>query len=90
MFPQHSVVAVEIVVVALDRENQILAVALRPTEVVAEHDGRDVADDLRSLSGEGLSLNAIARRLNEQDVRTARGGTWTATAVRRALDRLAG
>lgn len=51
---------------------------------------QDVADDLRSLSGEGLSLNAIARRLNEQDVRTARGGTWTATAVRRALDRLAG
>jgi len=49
---------------------------------------QDVADDLRALSGEGLSLNAIARRLNEQDVRTARGGSWTATAVRRALGRL--
>jgi DNA invertase Pin-like site-specific DNA recombinase len=49
---------------------------------------QDVADDLRALSSEGLSLNAIARRLNEGDVRPPRGGTWTATAVRRALLRL--
>jgi DNA invertase Pin-like site-specific DNA recombinase len=48
----------------------------------------DVADDLRELVAEGLSLNAIARRLNGMDVKTSRGGSWTATAVRRALGRL--
>lgn len=48
----------------------------------------DVADDLRQLASEGLSLRAIARRLNEQDVRTSRGASWTATAVKRALARI--
>jgi DNA invertase Pin-like site-specific DNA recombinase len=48
----------------------------------------DIADDLRSLSLEGLSLNGIARRLNDQEVKASRGGAWTATAVRRALARL--
>ncbi len=49
----------------------------------------DIADDLRSLSAEGLSLNAMARKLNQQEIKTARDSTWTATAVKRALDRLA-
>lgn len=49
---------------------------------------RDVADDLRALAAEGLSLNAMAKRLNEQGVTAARGGQWTATGVRRALSRL--
>jgi DNA invertase Pin-like site-specific DNA recombinase len=49
---------------------------------------RDVADDLRGLAAEGLSLNAMARRLNSQDVKASRGGSWTATAVRRALAQL--
>ncbi len=49
----------------------------------------DIADDLCSLAAEGLSLNAMARKLNQQEIKTARGSTWTATAVKRALDRLA-
>lgn len=48
----------------------------------------DVADDLRTLVGEGLSLNAIARRLNALGIEASRGGNWTATGVRRALLRL--
>lgn len=48
----------------------------------------DVADDLRTLASEGLSLNAIARQLNEDGIQAARGGNWTGTAVRRALARL--
>jgi DNA invertase Pin-like site-specific DNA recombinase len=36
-----------------------------------------------------ISLNTLAGALNAQDVPTPRGGTWTATAVRRALGRLA-
>ncbi len=48
----------------------------------------DVADDLRALSREGLSLRAIARRLNEQDLKASRGGQWTAAGVQRALARI--
>lgn len=49
---------------------------------------KDVADDLRSLMAEGLSLNAMARRLNELGVTAARGGQWTAMGVKRAVARL--
>jgi DNA invertase Pin-like site-specific DNA recombinase len=49
---------------------------------------QDVAEDLRALKAEGLSLNAIARRLNDEGITTARGSTWTATGVSRALARL--
>jgi DNA invertase Pin-like site-specific DNA recombinase len=55
---------------------------------------KDVAEYLQAFASEGLSLNAIARRLNEQGIKTV-GTTekrpscaWTATAVRRALARL--
>ena len=33
----------------------------------------------------GLSLNAMAARLNADSVTTSRGSAWTATAVKRAL-----
>ena len=40
---------------------------------------------------EGLSLRAIAARLSEQEIATPRHGkAWTAMAVKRALDRIAG
>lgn len=38
----------------------------------------------------GASLGAIARELNEAGAVTPRGGTWTATAVKRALARIEG
>jgi DNA invertase Pin-like site-specific DNA recombinase len=41
---------------------------------------RDVLENLR-----GLSLNAMAARLNADSVTTSRGSAWTATAVKRAL-----
>jgi hypothetical protein len=47
----------------------------------------DVAEDLRRLSGEGLTLSGIAQRLNDEHIRPIRGCNWTATAVRRALNR---
>jgi DNA invertase Pin-like site-specific DNA recombinase len=59
--------------------------ALRAAAVKAAEERRDV---LEYLVAEGLSLNAIAARLNEDSVTTARGGRWTATAVKRALARL--
>lgn len=44
---------------------------------------------IEALQRESLSLNAMAARLNEDSVRTSRGGTWTATAVKRTLQQLA-
>jgi DNA invertase Pin-like site-specific DNA recombinase len=45
---------------------------------------------ITSYRDAGMSLNAIARRLNEDGERTPRGktGSWTATAVRNLLRRL--
>ena len=43
---------------------------------------------IEALQAGGDSLAAIARKLGAAGVRTPRGGTgWTATAVRRALQR---
>lgn len=41
-----------------------------------------------SLKAEGMSQNAIAKRLNTESIRTASGkGTWTATSVRLVVNR---
>jgi DNA invertase Pin-like site-specific DNA recombinase len=55
----------------------------------ADHAAHRVAPIIRELEGVGLSLNAIAAELNSRGVSTPRGGAWTATAVRRALARVA-
>jgi DNA invertase Pin-like site-specific DNA recombinase len=48
-----------------------------------------LADELRSMRAERLSLRVIAARLNDQEITTPRHGkNWTAMAVKRALDRL--
>ena len=43
---------------------------------------------IEALSRDGLSLNAIAARLNDDVIYTRRGGLWTATAVKRVVERL--
>ena len=47
-------------------------------------------EEVRRELGAGASLQAIARALGERGVPTARGGAWTATAVRRVLARTEG
>jgi len=45
---------------------------------------------VRELQAQGVtSLNALAAKLNEMGVKTPRGGNWTATAVKRAVERAA-
>ena len=46
-----------------------------------------VRPDIQALRDEGVSLRAIAISLNKRGIQTPRGGTWTATAVKRALAR---
>ena len=59
---------------AAKRDADAFAAQLRPT--------------VRQLQAEGLSLNAIAKRLTEGHYRTARGGQWTATAVKNLMARV--
>jgi hypothetical protein len=33
------------------------------------------------LEGEGLSLDAVAKRFNEDGIQSRHGGTWTAKAI---------
>lgn len=45
---------------------------------------------ITELQGQGISsLNALAAKLNEMGMKTSRGGNWTATAVKRAIERVA-
>ena len=46
-------------------------------------------EDVRASLGAAASLQGIAKELNARGVETARGGAWTATAVRRVLARAA-
>lgn len=56
----------------------------------ADHAAFAVLPVLEGLQGDGVvSLNALAKRLNELGHQTPRKGTWTATAVRRVLARVA-
>lgn len=43
---------------------------------------------IEDMVKEGLSNRAIARKLAEQGINTPRGGAWTATGVKRLLNRL--
>ena len=43
---------------------------------------------IRAMRAEGLSLRAIAERLNEGEVATPRGGKWSASSVQRLAKRL--
>ena len=44
--------------------------------------------EVRERLGAGASLQGIARQMNELGAKTPRGGAWTATAVKRALERV--
>jgi DNA invertase Pin-like site-specific DNA recombinase len=49
----------------------------------------DLAPTIRELQAQGVtSLGAIAKALNEQGFRTARGGEWSAVQVSRVLSKL--
>ena len=50
----------------------------------------DVGPIAASLRDRGMSLRQIASALVEQGIRTARGGEWTATAVKNLLERTQG
>lgn len=56
----------------------------------ADQKAQELQEIFEGMASEGLSLNAMATRLNDQGVLTSRGvaGGWTPTAVRRMLTRI--
>ncbi len=44
---------------------------------------------IEAYKNQGLSMNAIAKELNNNEVKTARGGTWTAQQVSNIMKRVA-
>ncbi|WP_442754044.1 recombinase family protein [Methylocystis sp. JAN1] len=56
----------------------------------ADERAKRLAGTLQRMRDQGLSLNATAAELNARGVATPRGGRWTATAVKRAVERLGG
>jgi hypothetical protein len=48
-----------------------------------------LADVVREMRGNGLTLREIAGKLASDGIRTARGGQWTAMAGKNVLDRAA-
>lgn len=64
------------------------AAAAKAVKERADQKAADLAQHIQGLKAGGVSsLNGLAQLLNEQGVPTARGGKWTATAVRRVLAR---
>ena len=66
-------------------------VLMRRAEVVrrdAQDFARKVAPIVQPLRASGATLTTIAEALDGAGITTARGGKWTATQVKRVLDRL--
>ncbi|MFO1114044.1 MAG: recombinase family protein [Beijerinckiaceae bacterium] len=55
----------------------------------AQERARDVLPTIEEIAASGASLHRIAAELTARGIPTPRGGTWTATAVRRARARIA-
>ncbi len=64
--------------------------ALKAKKAKADAFASDIASIAAPMRQSGESLAAIAADFNERGYLTARGGTWTSTAVKRVLDRVAG
>ena len=56
---------------------------------VAALSAADLIAEVQTRLGAAASLNAVAKALNAEGAQTPRGGAWTATAVRRAMARIA-
>lgn len=59
-------------------------------EKAARERAERLADDIAPLVRDGLSLRAIATRMNEAETRTRRKQAWSAQSVKNLIDRLGG
>lgn len=64
------------------------ALATEARQRVADGFAAGVAPIMREMQSHGSSLHRIAAEMGARGIRTARGGQWTATAVKNALARV--
>jgi len=67
----------------LDVRKVGLRLSVEARQKAAEAFKASVGPMVAGLRDDGLSLRQIAARLTEQGIRTAKGGMWTAAAVKR-------
>lgn len=72
-----------------DRRMRGTANGRRAVAVAADVFAASVAPMIQTMRQEGLTLQRIADKLTADGIRTARGGQWTATSVRKVLIRVA-
>lgn len=54
----------------------------------AQEHAERIGQEIRPMVDQGLSLRAIAAKLNDATVDTVRSGSWSANHVKRVIDRL--
>lgn len=73
-----------------DEQRQGAQAGAETVKMAADHAAHAVAPRILELREAGASLATIAATLTAEGVATPRGGSWTATSVRRAVARLEG
>jgi hypothetical protein len=62
---------------------------LAAQQAAADAFAKAMAPTLAEMQQQGLNLRQMAATLTSRNIPTRRGGTWTPTAVRRLLERVA-
>ena len=65
----------------LGKANLVPGVGTRAASLVAKAFAVGLLPMVSELEASGLSLNAIARRFNEEGIQSRRGGSWTAKSI---------
>lgn len=65
-------------------------IGVQSRKAKADNFSRERYPEIKNHIDQGLSLNAVAKKFNEEEVLTARGrtGAWTATAIRNIIKRV--
>jgi len=63
------------------------AEGIKTIKEMADHFAERVVPTIKALQIQGMSLRGVAKEMEKLGVKTARGGKWTATAVKNVLER---
>lgn len=72
----------------LKKVRRVSVEGVKAVKAKADQRAKSLESIVVPMKDKGASFNEIAHKLNEEDIPTARGGTWSATQVRRILQRL--
>jgi DNA invertase Pin-like site-specific DNA recombinase len=76
--------------VKLGNPRPLVALSLARAVHIARRPAPEILNIMRSLEGQGMSYRAIARELNQLNIRTGRGCQWFGATVKAALQQESG